>query len=69
MTASDLGISGIAVSTAASATAAIASIDAAISSVNTSRASMGAIQNRLEQTINRARADLREPPGRRVAHP
>ena len=53
MTASDLGISGIAVSTAASATAAIASIDAAIRSVNSQRASMGAIQNRLEQTINR----------------
>jgi flagellin len=53
MTASDLGISGIAVSTAASATAAIASIDAAIRTVNSQRASMGAIQNRLEQTISR----------------
>ncbi len=53
MTASDLGISGLAVGTAASATAAIASIDAAIRSVNSQRASMGAIQNRLEQTISR----------------
>jgi flagellin len=53
MTASDLGISGVAVSTAASATAAIASIDAAIRNVNSQRASMGAIQNRLEQTISR----------------
>lgn len=53
MTASDLGISGIAVSTAASATAAIPSLDAAIRSVNSQRASMGAIQNRLEQTISR----------------
>jgi flagellin len=53
MTASDLGISGLAVSTAASATAAIASIDAAIRTVNSQRASMGAIQNRLEQTISR----------------
>jgi flagellin len=53
MTASDLGISGIAVSTASSATAAIASIDAAIRTVNSQRASMGAIQNRLEQTISR----------------
>jgi flagellin len=53
MTASDLGISGIAVSTAASATAAIASIDAAIRTVNSQRASMGAIQNRLQQTISR----------------
>lgn len=50
---SDLGISGIAVSTAASATAAIASLDAAISTVTTSRANLGAIQNRLEHTINR----------------
>ena len=49
----DLGISGIAVSTAASATAAIASLDAAISSVTTDRATLGATQNRLEQTINR----------------
>ena len=53
MTASDLGISGIAVSTASSATAAIASIDAAIRTVNSQRANMGAIQNRLEQTISR----------------
>jgi flagellin len=53
MSASDLGVSGIAVSTAASATAAIPSIDAAIRSVNSQRASMGAIQNRLEQTIGR----------------
>jgi flagellin len=50
---SDLGISGIAVSTAASATAAIASLDAAISTITTSRANLGAIQNRLEHTINR----------------
>ena len=48
-----LGVSGIAVSSAASASAAIASIDAAISSVTTNRATLGAIQNRLEQTINR----------------
>ena len=53
MTASDLGISGLSVSTAASATSAIASIDAAIRTVNSQRASMGAIQNRLEQTISR----------------
>ena len=53
MSAADLGISGIAIGTAASATQAIASVDAAIRSVNSSRAAMGAIQNRLEQTINR----------------
>ncbi|MFN8121892.1 MAG: flagellin [Thermoleophilia bacterium] len=48
-----LGVSGIAVSSAASASAAIASIDAAISAITTNRATLGAIQNRLEQTINR----------------
>ncbi len=55
MNATQLGVSGIAVSTAASASAAIASIDSAIRTVNTARADMGAIQNRLEQTINRLR--------------
>jgi flagellin len=55
MNSTQLGVSGIAVSTAASASAAIASIDAAIRTVNTARADMGAIQNRLEQTINRLR--------------
>ncbi|MBY0398368.1 MAG: flagellin FliC, partial [Thermoleophilia bacterium] len=53
VSAGALGISGIAVSSAASATAAIASLDAAISAVSTRRASLGAIQNRLELTINR----------------
>ncbi|MGI9539054.1 MAG: flagellin [Miltoncostaeaceae bacterium] len=49
---SELGVSGLAVSTAASASAAIASLDAAISSLTTNRATLGGIQNRLEQTIN-----------------
>lgn len=49
----DLGIVGLAVSTQASASAAIASLDSAISTLNTQRANMGAIQNRLEQTISR----------------
>lgn len=53
MSAADLGISGIAIGTAAGATQAIASVDAAIRQVNASRAAMGAIQNRLEQTISR----------------
>jgi flagellin len=48
-----LGIVGLAVSTAASASAAIASLDAAIATVTTQRANMGAIQNRLELTISR----------------
>jgi len=53
VSASDLGVSGLAVSTQASAAAALASIDAAISNLNTDRAKMGATQNRLEQVINR----------------
>jgi flagellin len=53
VSASDLGISGIAVSTASGASAAIASLDAAISTLTTARANLGAIQNRLENTINR----------------
>jgi flagellin len=53
VSANDLGVSGIAVSSQASASAAIASIDAAIGNLSTARANMGSIQNRLEQTINR----------------
>ncbi|MBI2302626.1 MAG: flagellin FliC [Armatimonadetes bacterium] len=51
-TSSSLGVSGIAVSTQASANAAIASIDAAISTVSSERAKLGALQNRLEATIS-----------------
>jgi flagellin len=53
MTTTQLGIVGLAISTAASASAAIASLDAAIRVVNTTRSDVGAIQNRLEQTISR----------------
>lgn len=53
MDTTQLGIAGLAISTAASASAAIASLDAAIRSVNTTRSDVGAIQNRLEQTISR----------------
>jgi len=53
VSASQLGVSGIAVSSQASAAAAIASIDSAIATLNTERAKMGATQNRLEQAINR----------------
>jgi flagellin len=48
-----LTLSGLSVSFATAASAAIASIDAAIGAVTTQRANLGAIQNRLEQTINR----------------
>lgn len=52
VSASDLGVSGIAVSSQAAASAAIASIDAALSSLSGHRADMGAIHNRLERTIS-----------------
>ncbi len=48
-----LTINGLGVSTAAAASAAIVSIDAAIGAITTRRSNLGAIQNRLEQTIGR----------------
>lgn len=47
-----LGIDTVDVSTAAGAQTAIMRIDAALSSVNSSRAGMGALQNRFESTIS-----------------
>lgn len=46
-----LTINGLSVATQTAAAAAVASIDAAINTVTTQRASLGAIQNRLEKTI------------------
>ena len=48
-----LTIQGLSVSFATAASAAIASLDVAIGEITTQRANLGAIQNRLEQTINR----------------
>jgi flagellin len=50
--ATDLGTVGIDLNTKAGALSAITSIDGAISKVSTSRASLGALQNRFEHTIN-----------------
>lgn len=47
-----LGVSGISVATASSAQTAISKIQSAISVVSTRRAELGAVQNRLEHTIN-----------------
>ncbi|NRF93654.1 flagellin [Paenibacillus frigoriresistens] len=47
-----LGIANVDVSTAAGASLAISSLDTAIKSVSTERAKLGAVQNRLEHTIN-----------------
>jgi flagellin len=50
--AADLGVSGLSLSSQAGANAAITAIDTAIKAVSTSRASLGALQNRFEHTIN-----------------
>jgi flagellin len=47
-----LGLAGVDVNTAASASQAITSLDTAIKSVSAQRSKMGAVQNRLEHTIN-----------------
>lgn len=52
MNASTLGVSGLKVSSFSAAGAAMASIQAAITSVSRMRSTLGALQNRLEHTIN-----------------
>lgn len=52
MSAEGLGINGLNVSTQEGAAASIATIKTAINSVSTNRANLGALQNRLEHTIN-----------------
>ena len=54
LNASALGVSGLGVGTDASASAAITAIDAAISTISTTRAGLGAFQNRFESIINNA---------------
>ncbi len=50
--AADLGVDGVNLASKAGATAAITAIDTAIGAVSTSRANLGALQNRFEHTIN-----------------
>ena len=52
MAASGLGVSGLVISNIGSANASISKINTAINTVSTQRANLGAIQNRLEHTIN-----------------
>ncbi len=52
MRSAALGIAGVDISTTAGASASITSLDKAISSVSSERAKLGAVQNRLEHTIN-----------------
>ena len=52
MNANSLGVSGLKVSSFGQAGAAMSSIQAAIDTVSTQRSKLGALQNRLEHTIN-----------------
>ncbi len=52
MKANDLGVDAIDLTTQASSDAAISTIDNAINTVSAQRAALGAMQNRLEHTIN-----------------
>lgn len=52
MSASALGVNALTVTTQAGANAAISTIDSAITSVSSERSKLGALQNKLEHTIN-----------------
>ncbi|MFA9558928.1 flagellin [Evansella sp. AB-rgal1] len=52
MRSASLGVSGVNVTTEAGASKALESLDKAISKVSEQRSSLGAVQNRLEHTIN-----------------
>ena len=52
MRSAALGIAGVDVSTQAGAANALTSLDTAIKSVSSERSKLGAVQNRLEHTIN-----------------
>ena len=52
MTASGLSVDGVDISDTAGATSAIGTIDTAINLVSEARAGLGAMQNRLEHTVN-----------------
>jgi len=52
MNASKIGVSGLSLSTFAAAGSAMTKIQAAINTVSTQRSSLGALQNRLDHTIN-----------------
>lgn len=51
-----LGISSVSLSTASAALAALDSIDTALNSVNSVRSQFGAVQNRLESSLNNSQA-------------
>jgi len=52
MRSAALGVSGVDVSTATAASSSIGTLDSAITAVSSERAKLGAVQNRLEHTIN-----------------
>ncbi|MCX7615769.1 MAG: flagellin, partial [Clostridiales bacterium] len=52
MRSAALGVSGVDVSSSSGASAALTTLDAAIKKVSSERGKLGAVQNRLEHTIN-----------------
>ncbi|MFS0817758.1 flagellin Hag [Lysinibacillus sp. 1P01SD] len=52
MTAATLGVSGVDISTQSGANVAISTFNKALETVSTQRSALGAVQNRLEHTIN-----------------
>ena len=51
-TATGIALTGISMNTASGASAAVSLLDKALSKVSTSRANLGAVQNRLQHTVN-----------------
>ncbi|MDR3562382.1 MAG: flagellin [Negativicutes bacterium] len=51
-TATGVGLTGVSMNTASGASNAISLLDKALSKVSTSRANLGAVQNRLQHTVN-----------------
>jgi flagellin len=58
MTATGLGVNAVDLSTAAGASSALATLDTAINTVAGQRASLGAVQNRLDSTVNNLTASV-----------
>ena len=56
------------ISTAANATLAIDAIDTALDTINTSRATLGAVQNRFESVISSLQVNVENAIGRQVPH-
>ena len=62
-------VSAMDISTVAGSNAALTSIDAALQTINSSRAALGAVQNRFSSTIENLQTAEREPVGLAQPHP